>query len=149
MRISDWSSGRVLFRSLPVTPSQARGDERRSGGKPPKSLSPSNVELPACLEGFPKQAENLHGMVFRSFPARAGEIGDQIGALRGIGQAREHHLVARHAGGRLGQASVQRLGVPADTGFLHRGGLDRKSVVYGKSLAFRVDLWGRRHFKNK
>src|SRR3546814_5313592 len=77
---------------LPVTPSQARGDERRSGGKPPKSLSPSNVELPACLEGFPKQAENLHGMVFRSFPARAGEIGDQIGAIRGIGQARsEEH----------------------------------------------------------
>src|SRR3546814_17707369 len=74
---------------LPVTPSQARGDERRSGGKPPKSLSPSNVELPACLEGFPKQAENLHGMVFRSFPARAGEIGDQIGAIRGIGQARD------------------------------------------------------------
>src|SRR3546814_21152908 len=44
---------------LPVTPSQARGDERRSGRKPPKSLSPSNVDLPACLEGFPKQAENL------------------------------------------------------------------------------------------
>ena len=51
---------------------------------------------------------------------RRGQIGDDVGAVMVGLEARERHPVSGHLLLRIGQISVERLGIPSDVGLLHR-----------------------------
>ena len=52
---------------------------------------------------------------------RGLEIGDQIGAIDRIGDARKGHARTGNDAARLCHESIQRFGIPADFCFLHGG----------------------------
>src|SRR3546814_13074928 len=68
-----------------------------------------------------------------------GDAGGHVWGMGGFGHGRV-------AGGE--QVDGRQQGIAFD-GTVQQGGLDRKSVVSGKSVSVRVDLGGRRFIKTK
>src|SRR3546814_16206908 len=122
MRISDWSSD-VCSSDLPQ-----RSDERLD-----RLLVLERLD--DCDHPFDIDAVAGEGGQLSDRNRTPGIAVDGIGAI----EARRRSVVE----GQLDLLTLDSEGV------VFAGGLDRKSVVEGKSVSGRVDLGGRRHIKKK
>src|SRR3546814_15334976 len=122
MRISDWSSDVCSSDLQPQVVGAAR--VRR--------------ELIALLQDVHRRGDLLLVVCAHFLPAdRHRRVADTAQhAVRGLGLLARQHREARRCAERAEQRGLARA-------------LDRKSVVWGKSVAVRVDIGGRRIIKKK